>query len=299
MDFKKKFCGGKRGYWGYEYKGATNLDLLREQISPYFLRRVKEEVLTDLPEKRFVNIPVEMDSTTRKTYNLATNNYELYLEVIKEKTDEEIKKSMSAEKLTKLNALRQITTAGKTKTAVSLVEDIIDTDEKVIVFSVYNEPLLELKKKFGDEAVILTGQSDDEERKSAMKKFQNDPKIKIFLGGMKAAGVGITLTAASNVIFIDYSWVPADHAQAMDRAHRIGNTSEAVTVYQLYVKETIDDYMREILDKKKDIFDRIMDGTASATETKLNIVNELMAIMNKNTNKKGKKKDLDNCSIKE
>ena len=285
MDFTKKYCGGKMGYWGYEAKGATNLEELREQINPYFLRRVKEEVLKDLPRKIFVDIPVELETMDRKTYDLAVNNFQLYLEVIKEKTDEEIMKSLSAEQLTKLNELRTITTKGKTKATIDLVEQIVNTEEKVIVFSIYNEPLKEMKAKFGKSAVILTGESSEDEKRAAMDKFQEDPNVKIFLGGIKSAGVGITLTAATNVIFQDFSWTPADHAQAMDRAHRIGNTANSVTIYQMYTKDTIDDFMRELLEKKKDVFDRIMSGTADAQDLKYNIVKDLTKLMNK-----GKKK---------
>ena len=93
-----------------------------------------------------------------------------------------------------------------------------------------------------------------------MNKFQEDRKVQIFLGGIKSAGVGITLTAASNVIFLDYSWNPADHQQAQDRVHRPGQEASNINIYQLQAINTIDEDLKEILDHKQGIFDQVIDG---------------------------------------
>jgi SNF2 family DNA or RNA helicase len=77
---------------------------------------------------------------------------------------------------------------------------------------------------------------------------------------MKSAGIGINLTAATNVLFVDYSWCPSDHMQAIDRIHRIGSTAEHVTIYQLYSKKTVDEYMYKLLEKKQLLFDQLIDG---------------------------------------
>ena len=102
-------------------------------------------------------------------------------------------------------------------------------------------------------------------------------KTKIFLGGIKSAGVGITLTAASSVLFVDYSWVPADHAQAVDRAHRIGQKADSISVYQLYSKDTIDEYMMETIKRKEKIFNQLINGVGSEEkQTKLSMVGDVI-----------------------
>ena len=104
------------------------------------------------------------------------------------------------------------------------------------------------------------------ERKKAIEKFQNDDKIKLFFGGMKSAGVGITLTSASNVLSIDFSWVPADHWQSHDRIHRIGQKADKITIYQLFAKGTIDEYMSDLLKEKQVLFDKLINQKTPTLE---------------------------------
>ncbi|MBV6340124.1 DEAD/DEAH box helicase, partial [Candidatus Magnetobacterium casense] len=280
FEFTTRYCAGHFGRFGYDARGASRVDELRERIKHYFLRRCKEDVLPDLPPKRFIDLPVELSEKSREEYDMAQNDFVEYLRDKKKKRDPEIAKVLQAEVLVKLNALRLITSAGKVEYAVELINNIIDGGEKVIVFSVYNEPLDYLKECFGDQAVLLTGKTPIEERPKIIDAFQKNPKIKIFLGGTKSAGIGITLTAASSVVFLDYSWVPADHAQAADRAHRIGQKAESVTIYQLYARDTIDHYMRDLLAKKQKIFDKIVEGQATEQE-RHTIIADLTSLMEK------------------
>jgi len=278
--FTKRYCGGHQGDFGWEYKGATNIKELREKIGRYFLRRTKEDVLKELPSKTLINLPMNLDKGSRTTYDYAEKSFIEYLKEIKKKNSSQIKKSIQAIKLVKLNELRQITTEGKMKVAKEFIKDIIRNDEKVVVFSVYNKPLEELKEYFKDDAVIITGKVSDEERKESIRKFQDSNEAKIFLGGMKSAGVGITLTSASNVLLIDFSWVPADHEQAADRCHRISQANP-VTVYQLFARDTIDEYMTELLRDKKMIFNELMEGADSCKINKTNIIHGLIKRLQK------------------
>lgn len=273
--FTKRYCDGHAGRFGWEAKGASNIEELQQRIGQYFLRRNKDEVLTELPPKRFISVPVELTPEHRREYDKVMKDFQKYLIDVKKKTTKEAKKSMQAEKLVRLGHLRQITTAGKYKSALEWVRDLVDSGQKVVVFSVYNEPLEMLKKEFGDEAVVLTGKIKKEERDAAIETFQNDEKTKIFLGGIKSAGVSITLTASPNVLFIDFSWVPADHDQAADRIHRIGQTKEC-TIYQMYAIETIDDYMQELLSKKKAIFNQLIEGLPDSTNVSDTLFKDLL-----------------------
>jgi SWI/SNF-related matrix-associated actin-dependent regulator 1 of chromatin subfamily A len=259
-DFTRRYCQGHQTRWGWEAKGASNIEELQKKISRYFLRRTKEEVLPHLPKKIFVDYAVDMNDEHRREYKTAQENFAKYLREYKNRKGTEIARMVQAEKLTKINFLRQITTQGKVATAEELIENVVDSGQKVLVFSCFNEPLETLHKKYKDSSVLLTGKTATEDRRDIIAKFQNDPETKIFFGGIVAAGVGITLTAATTAIFLDYSWNPADHSQAIDRMHRPGATSDSVTIYQLYSRNTIDEFMRKILVRKKKIFDALIEG---------------------------------------
>ena len=274
--YSVKYCEGHQTRWGWDTSGASNIEELYSKINKYFLRRTKKDVLSELPPKIYTNYTVKLDSKMQKNYDLVESSFAQYLRDVKKKKGHEIAKMVQAEKLTKLNELRQITTFGKIDAARELIQQIIDGGEKVIVFSVYNEPLLQLYKEFNN-SVLLVGSTPIEERQGVVDKFQNDKDCKIFFGGTKSAGIGITLTAASNVIFIDYSWNPADHAQAQDRAHRIGTMAECINIYQLYSKGTIDEYMIELLANKQEIFDQLIEG--KSVENNDNVVGGLLAML--------------------
>lgn len=259
-NFTKRYCNGHQDNFGWNVSGASNVEELQEKIGRYFLRRTKEQVLKELPPKVFNDIPLKLSPSDQKNYNMVEKEFVEYLKEIKNKTETEIKRTLMAEQLVKLGELRRLTTVGKIDTAKEIVSDIIDSGEKVLVFSVYNEPLEELQKFFGKQAVQIIGSTPQDQRGEVVERFQKDKSVKVFLGGMKSAGVGITLTAASHVLFIDYSWVPADHQQAADRCHRIGQEAESVTVHQMYALHTIDDYMREMLEGKKEIFEKLIEG---------------------------------------
>jgi SWI/SNF-related matrix-associated actin-dependent regulator 1 of chromatin subfamily A len=281
-DFTVRYCQGHRGPWGWDYRGASNIEELQKRINKYFLRRTKEDILPELPQKIFINVPVELDQETQSEYDMALNQFGKFLREIKGKKTTEVVRSLQAEKLTKLGALRQLTTMGKIKAAEELIQEIIDGGEKVLVFSCYNEPLEQLHQKFVDTSVMLTGKTSEKDRGNIIEKFQNDKNTNIFFGGTKSAGIGITLTAATNVLFIDYSWTPADHSQAIDRAHRIGSTSDHITIYTLSAIGTIDEYMTKLLEKKQILFDRLIDGSGVTKKAgSRSVVNDVLKMIEK------------------
>lgn len=271
-DFARRYCAAHQTRWGMDTSGASNIEELHARIKRYFIRRDKTEVLKELPPKTFINVPVQLDKEVAKEYNTAANDLAAYLRQYSGKQPPAIAKSMAAEKLTQLNVLRMLNAKGKVPTAIELVESIVDAGEKVLVFCSFIEPLDKLKEHFGAKAVMLTGQTPVEERGLIVNQFQKNHAIQIFLGGIKSAGVGITLTAASNVIFLDYSWNPADHQQAQDRVHRPGQVAEAVNIYQLAAMGTIDEDLKEILDHKQGIFDQVIEGKVGE-----NIASEAMS----------------------
>jgi len=263
--FCGRYCEGHMGYFGYEAKGATNLEELQGKISKYFLRRTKDQILKELPPKNFIEYPVELDKETKVLYYKAANNLIEYLKQNKGKTDKQAEKTMRAEKLVKINLLREINTMGKLTAAKELIDSIIESGEKVLVFSSFNAPLLELQEEYLDSCLII-GSTPVEERETVVKRFQTNPDCKIFFGGYKSAGIGITLTAASNVILLDMPWTNADKNQTIDRAHRIGSTAESLNIYEFYTEKTIDEFMKKLLNRKQKIFDQVIDGKSPNME---------------------------------
>lgn len=264
--YSVRYAAGHRTRWGWDVSGASNISELREKIKPYFLQRTKEEVLTELPPKQFIDIPVQLEGTFLTQYTQAEKHFLQYLRNHRHETEARIRKIAAAEQLVKLNELRQLTTAGKVEAAKEIIDSLLESDEKVVVFSVYNKPLEDLAVHYGSSAVTLTGKTSQDERPGIIHRFQTDPNTKIFLGGTKAAGVGITLTAAPNVLFLDYSWNPADMEQSADRIHRIGQKAESINIYQLYAQGTIDDYMRKLLADKQAIISQLIEGRESVEE---------------------------------
>lgn len=258
--FAVRYCEGRQGYWGFETKGASHLDELKIRISKYFLRRTKEEVLPELPPKNFIDVPIDLPTEIRKQYDLAEASLVHYLKTYKkDKTEKEIVKSLAGEKLVKLNVMREINALGKIETAKELVETIISSGEKVLIFSDFNAPLKELREYYGEKSVMIIGETPVEERGKIVDSFQINPDIKIFLGGTLSAGTGITLTAASNVIFLSLPWRPADMEQALNRAHRPGAKYESLNIYTIISRDSIDFLMRKMLSKKQNIIDQLIE----------------------------------------
>lgn len=259
-EYTRRYCGGHQGRFGYDAKGATNVDELHSLIKHYFIRRQKTEVLSQLPPKNRIDIPFVLDGDIANEYDAVEESLVRYLREHKGKQPAEIAQAVQAEKLTQLNILRQLTALGGVKAASDLIEAVIDAEEKILVFSSFIDPLNQLQEKFNKNSVMLTGSTPVEERGEIVRKFQNDPNTKVFFGGIKSAGVGITLTAAQNVLFLDYSWNPADHQQAEDRLHRPGQEASSVNIYQLHAKGTVADKLQKVLKEKQKVFDRVIEG---------------------------------------
>lgn len=280
--FTKRYCGGHYSRFGWDSSGATHIEELRKKISHYFIRRKKEEVLKELPPKTYIDCPLELPNDVSKKYKMAEMDFISYLQQVKNKkvlgtTDGD----EQAYKLAKLNELKMLSSEGKVKYAKEFIQNIISSGEKVVVFSTYHQPLKDIKEEFKDMSVMITGETKIKDREHAVEVFQKDDNIKIFLGGMKSAGVGITLTAASKVLFVDYSWVPADHAQAADRTHRIGQKADSISIYQLHSIGTVDEYIKKILEKKKAIFAKLIDGEMLPKDKKMNVMNDVLKVYEK------------------
>ena len=280
--YVKRYCAAWQSPWGLDVGGASNIEELRQRINKYVIRIKKEDVLKDLPEKNFVNIPIRIDKESQKNYNLVENSFIEYLKEVKDKTDKEINKTLQAEKLAKLNELRQISTIGKQSVATEIIENIVESGQKVVVFCSYNAPLLELQKKLKEKAVMIIGSTSAQDRMVAIDAFQKDDKIKVFLGGMLSANTGITLTAAQNVLFLNYDWTLANMSQCTARIDRIGQEAKNINIYQIIAMDTIDQKIEELLKGKKEIIGELIDGEVVGGKKENSVINNLINLYGQN-----------------
>jgi SNF2 family DNA or RNA helicase len=182
----------------------------------------------------------------------------------------------------KLTKVRQIIAEEKISSTIELCENIIEQGKKVIIFTNFTNSLQKIVEHFGKQCVFLDGSCSQPQRQFAVDQFQTNDKINVFVGNIKAAGVGITLTSAEAVIMNDLSFLPSDHSQAEDRAYRYGQKSN-VSVYYPIFENTIEGVIYDILSKKKSIIETVMGDNldkADFVEEVLNSIKQIPSIMN-------------------
>ena len=260
-----QFKVGNRKVWNVT--GASNLEELRDRTVGLTLRRLKENVL-DLPDK--IITPVYLRLKSKEYENVMGEYYDWY-----DKNPEE-SKSLTVQ-FTKLTKVRQIIADEKIKQTIELAENILEQDKKVIIFCNFTDSLNKIAEHFGKAAVKLDGSMSKPERQNSVDQFQDNPKVKVFVGNIKAAGVGITLTAAEAVIMNDLSFLPSDHAQAEDRAYRYGQKNNVLVYYPIF-ENTIEGIIYDILNNKKQVIATVMGDNqhpADMAEEILQRINEL------------------------
>ena len=243
-----QFNAGKRKVWNVQ--GASNLDELRERTSKQILRRLKEDVL-DLPDK--IITPIYLRLKSKDYENLMGEYFDWY----ENKSEESSSLTVQFSKLMKV---RKVIADEKINNTIEIAENIIEQGKKVIIFTNFTETLQLLHNHFGKSSVYLDGSCSKVQRQFAVDQFQENDKIKVFIGNLKAAGVGITLTAAEACIMNDLSFVPAEHAQAEDRAYRYGQKNNVLVYYPLF-ENTIEGAIYDILSRKKKIINTVMGDT--------------------------------------
>ena len=231
-----------------------NLDRLSQELySRCLIRREKAKVLTQLPDKTRVDLYV--DIADRTEYDLAAADLAEYLREYAECTEADIRRKMRMEALVKFMTLRSLSAKGKVYQAIDFIKTFLANDKPLIVFCSLHEIVDRLRQAFPD-AVQVTGRDSMAAKQAAVDAFQRG-EAKLIICSIKAAGVGLTLTASSNVAFIEFPWTYADCCQCEDRAHRIGQ-KDNVTCYYLIGKNTIDSVLYNIIYSKRSIANQIM-----------------------------------------
>ncbi len=305
FSYAKKYCDAKKSYFGWDFTGSSNLDELNEKIGNTMIRRLKKDVLPDLPKK--VRSVVPMEITNRNEYQKASDDLISWLKELdeyKEREKEvddakfkwgEIKRAKKAKnssseiadlekemkkawiekrdsfnkkqkgikkaaQIIRIEKLKQLAVDGKMDACISWIENYLEQEDKLVVFCTHHKTIDVLMEKFRiGLAVQLDGRSSAKAKNQAVETFQNDPNCKLFIGNIRAAGTGITLTAASSTCFIELGWGPDD--QAEDRVHRISQEAESVGAYYLLADDTIEMDIASLIDEKRQVLSAALDGT--------------------------------------
>ena len=245
--FMLRYCSGPNQ--------ASNLKELNYRLWKHcFFRREKSKVLTQLPDK--VRQIVSCEITNRKEYMDAERDLIDYLKRYKEADDEKIQKSLKGEVMVRIGILKDITARGKLKEVIDFVKDFRENGKKIILFCNLHEIVDRLMIAFPS-AVCVTGRQNMQEKQASVDAFQKNPKTDVIICSIKAASAGITLTAASDVAFIELPWTYADCDQAESRAHRIGQ-KDSVNCYYLLGRRTIDQKLYRIIEEKKHISNAVL-----------------------------------------
>jgi len=269
LAFAIRYCGGyqftagKKKIWNVQ--GATNLEELRERTSKQVLRRLKTDVL-DLPDKIITPVYLKLNS---KLYEGLMGEY---LNWYDKNPDE--RKSLTIQ-FSKLMKVRQVIADEKIKNTIELAENIIEQGKKVIIFTNFTDSLNKISEHFGKISVKLDGSTSKPNRQHAVDQFQENDKIKVFVGNTLAAGVGITLTAGEAVIMNDLSFVPGHLLQAEDRAYRYGQKNSVSIYYPLFIN-TIEMVIYDMVNEKKQNIDVVMGDNLDHSD----IIQEIMTRIN-------------------
>jgi len=257
------------GFGGYEVVGYKNMEEIEEQLKDMMLRRLKDDVL-DLPEKVYINEYVDMDNKQAQIYREVTADIKSNIDQI----------TVSPNPLAALIRLRQATgytgilsstikESAKLDRLEELVEDIVANNRKCLVFSNWTQMTDVVQERLAKyNPAVITGETSDAERMSMVTKFQNDNTCNVIVGTIGAMGTGLTLTAGTSVIFLDEPWTMAAKQQAIDRCHRIG-TTQKITIHTILCKDTIDERIHDIVEKKGLMSDALIDGKLVGNKTEI------------------------------
>jgi hypothetical protein len=283
-----------RGRTVKQFTGTRNEDGLRKLLSCISVRRLKSDVLKDLPAKQRVMQPIELTDDDIREYNKVVKDFEPWLYDNKRRAvlariaareaadptyerptdaeidgevEEEVSRTLRNEPLVKVGYLRRAMGAAKVPAAIEFISSLVEQGEPVVVFAEHHHVVRAIEDGLRSEGIRFTtiGGADSvssEERNRRVNDFQAG-KYDVFIG-TQAAKEGLDLFRASNTVFVERFWTPADEEQAEDRIHRIGQTRGAV-IWYLYAPDTIDQIMNDAIERKRQISDRIIGGERIAT----------------------------------
>jgi SNF2 family DNA or RNA helicase len=254
FDYGKEYCAGYENHFGWDFSGASNLPKLASKvIGPFMLRLRKADVLKSLPPKT-EELVIIGDNLPSHTAAMDRGILEKYSpdDLMKSEIALFVSKGESEE--IHVSTYRKELGIAKIDPAVEFISSILnETEESVLVFGIHKTVIKELEFGLSEfSPIIITGDTPMAKRHDLVKTFQEDSTRRLFIGNIQAAGTGFTLTKATRVIFVEFSWTPSDNDQASDRAHRIGQKDNVYCQYLVF-KNSIDRAVMETIFRKKKV----------------------------------------------
>ena len=269
-NFRKRYCNAKHNGWGWDFTGSSNEEELNTTLrQTCYVRRNKVDVLIELPEKERYTIEVDLSGPAIKEYRAAEADTLAYF-------SESGSSGNAADQLAKITTLKRLAGEGKVDAACEWIDTFLDsTNRKLVVFAHHVSVVDQIASRYG--GLRVAGKDSMDKRQEAIDAFQNDEDSRVIVLNMKAGGVGLTLTSASDVLFVEQGWTPAEHDQAEDRCHRIGQSNN-VSAWYMLAEGTIDDDIYELIQKKRVVVDAVTDGDEATQDSVLNdLVKTLIA----------------------
>lgn len=256
--FAHKYCDAEDFGYGLNIEGSSNKEDLHKNLKGWMIRRLK----CDMPKKvrKFIPVDVNLNEYNLKVWEYLNKVNKIDKENIKEeKENYEVVSFTKVDKLKFLNAMKMIIEIEKVKNAIEYVDNIIQQGESIVIFCNYRKSVDELKKYYGNNAVVVDGRVDEKTKNINVDRFQNG-EVKVFIGNIKAAGNGITLTKSNNIVFVGFPWTSCEIEQAEDRIHRIGQEKICNIHYIYGRKAEIDNELIKMISKKMDNISTIIDN---------------------------------------
>lgn len=264
--FLKRYAGAHHNGFGWDTSGASNLGELNTKLRQNcYIRRTKDEVLKELPDKSRNIVHLEPGGKGYREYVSAEDDLVLFLR------EHGYKAKDSSEHLARTQVLKRLAAWSKMDAVEEWIDSFLEScDRKLVVFAHNVDVVDHLAEKYGN--LRISGRDNLDERQAAVDAFQADPKARVIVLNLQAGGVGITLTAGSDVVFVQMGWTPAEHDQAEDRCHRIGQKNN-VQAWYLLASGTIDEDIYDLVDAKRAVVDAVTEGDEIAQES---LIKDLM-----------------------
>ena len=253
--YTQRYCGAKHNGYGWDYSGATNTDELHHTlVDSIMIRRLKKDVLKDLPDKTRTIVPVEIDN--RPVYRKAESDF---IKWLKDIDPEKAKRAQGAIALTEIEGLKQLTIKGKMESVLDWIDNFLYTGEKLAVVFVHRKTADVITSEFPKISVRIDGSVVGQERQNTIDTFNTNPNTKLLVGNLKVM-VGINLQSqCSNMLVVELGWVGPELLQAEDRIHRIGQ-KDSVNIWYLIGEKTVEEKILSLLVKKQKIIESVLDG---------------------------------------
>lgn len=247
-----RYCDPVKTRFGWQFNGLTNGEELHNRISTFMIRRFKKDVLSQLPPKQRIVVPMQVSEVERGIYDAVDEEFTEALE------------RGESNALVKISQLKRASFEAKKKAVLQWVNDWFVVEDKLVLFVYHKDAFDFFMESFKGLCVGINGETDISQRQKNIDRFQNDKGVKLFVGQIKACGAGITLTASRATAFVEFGQTVVQHEQAEDRVHRIGQEADSVQAFYLILDDSIDNSIMDILNAHNKGIKQVLNGEAEA-----------------------------------